>query len=323
MAVLVDNTWNPANTYAVYLIGLDGRIVASTTATKPTSISTWPAASPIASLWSTYATTSNTGVYFRSGDTEVKLLTPNGNIRTVAHLEGGPSSRSFFAVSADDKQIAVSVLDYSSPPTVRMRFYTQDLSGGPQQAVYRPSANTFFWPIGWHDRRIVAQVGAPIPGTLYGAYPEAATNLLLIDPATSTAVTIGGPDCRPQPSLATPAGIVCADSTGANFKVVGWDGRETSFSGHVGTGGLSLSTDGRSVATSDQNGILIYSSIGSSVRAQTPNIGFPGESGWIDSTHFFYRVADTTRQAIYDVNARSTTVLNLDGHLVARLPGGL
>jgi hypothetical protein len=146
---------------------------------------------------------------------------------------------------------------------------------------------------------------------------------MLIDPVSENSVTVGGPTCLPPPSLATPAGIVCVDPSGATFKVLGWDGKETTFSGPVGAGGVSLSTDGRRVATTDATGIIIREPDRSSTRLQTPGLGYPGEAGWIDQSHFVYRITGTNREAIYDITRQVAAPLAVGGELVARLPGGL
>lgn len=320
IAVMVDTTSSTDHNHTVYLVGFDGKPIASARAANQTPITSWPAASPIASLWSSYAMASDRRVYYLDGDGTVRFLDTEGTTGPVAQVEGGPTSRSFFAVSPDDQYIAVSTLDYSTPPAVRMRFYVQKLTGGPQQPIQHPE-NVYFWPIGWHNGRVVVQLGQPFPQTLYGAYPDGATSLWLIDPASGNATTIGTEGCLPQPSLATPAGIVCADTAG-NFTVVSWDRNAALFSGHMGTGGASLSTDGRSVATSDAKGLVIITPDGTS-RAQVPDLGYPGEAGWLDATHFVFRVAGSTKFAIYDVTAGTETPISVDGTLVGRLPGGL
>jgi hypothetical protein len=170
VAVVVDMT--SSTTHTVYLIGIDGRPVASVEAANAIPITSWPAASPIANLWASYATTSNDRAYYLDAGNSVRYLAPDGTTGFVARIDGNSSSRSFFAVSPDDRWIAVSTLDYSSPPTVHMRFYVQDLTGGPQQSIHVAS-NVFFWPIGWHGGSVVVQVGQPIPQTMYGAYPDA------------------------------------------------------------------------------------------------------------------------------------------------------
>lgn len=322
MAVVVDTSFSTSNTHSVYLVGLDGHKVASVQAANAPNITSWPAASPINSLWSTYATTSNTRAYYLDGGTSVRYLAPDGSTGKVAEIPADASTRSFFAVSPDDRRIAVSVLDYSSPPIVHMRFYVQDLTGGPQEPV-RIATNLFFWPIGWHGGQVVVQVGQPIPQTLYGAYPDGAIDILLIDPLTGSSVSVAGTTCLPQPSLATPAGIACSADGGATFRVIGWDGKNASFSGPLGGGGVSLSTDGSRVATTDAKGTVIIESRAGSSPTPTPAVGYPGESGWIDSSHFLYRLAGSAQEAIYDTTRNSIAPLAVEGHVVARLPGGL
>lgn len=324
VAVVVDPTSSTSGMHSIYLIGLNGRVLATAKAANPSPITSWPLASPILNLWSTYATASDTRAYYRDGDASVRYLDRTGATGAVATVPGDAKTRSFFAVSPDDSQIAVSVLDYSTPPIVHIQFYVQNLSGAGTRSPIPVAANVFFWPVGWHAGDVVVQVGQPIPQTTYGAYPDAAAELRVIDPKTgSTVAKVGGPGCGPMPSLATPVGVVCADSSAGAFNVLGWDGKALGFSGPLGTGGASLSTDGRWVATSGTY-VLLDSSPGAGSRhVVTTAEGYPGEAGWIDSTHFVYRLANTSQEVMYDITSGYRAPLSVDGILVARIPGGL
>ena len=124
-------------------------------------------------------------------------------------------------------------------------------------------------------------------------------------------------------SLATPIGVVRADTTAGTFAVVGWDGKPLSFSGTLGTDGASLSTDGKWVATSSTEMMLTGSPVAGSQQLHTATAGYPGEAGWIDASHMVYRIANSSKGAIYNVTSRSSTPLSIDGTLVGRIPGGL
>jgi hypothetical protein len=50
-------------------------------------------------------------VYFLDGNSNVKSLAPNGVVATVMDLRISSSQEAVFAVSPDDRRIAVSVLD--------------------------------------------------------------------------------------------------------------------------------------------------------------------------------------------------------------------
>lgn len=321
LAVVVDPNPDGSNVHTLYLIGSDGHIYAQATATNRTTITSWPANSPILNLWSDYATASGTRAYYLDGDNSVRYLDQAGRTGEVAQVPGGTHSRSFFSVSPDDRQIAVTVFDYSAPPIVQMEFYVQDLTTGVKSPI---PTHSYFWPIGWHSGNIVVQAGNPIPQSQYAAYSEGADSIQVIDRTSgSTRATLGGPGCRPVPSLATPVGLVCVDSSSETFHVIGWDGKAVAFSGRSGPALVSLSTDGRWVATSIGQMAVTGSPAEGSQFVSTGLSGFPGEAGWIDSTHFMYREAGSPKEAIYDITSRSSTSLSFTGILVARIPGNL
>ena len=305
------------------LISADGHLVAHATAANRSTITSWSSASPILSLWAQYATASNTRAYYLDGDNSVRYLDAGGRTGQAATVPGGTHSRSFFAVSPDDGQLAVMVFDYSTPPTVTMQFYVQNLTTG-LRCTIATAPNFYFWPIGWRNGFVIVQAGDPIPQSTYAAYAESVTNMQVIDLNLARSfVTLGGAGCTPSSSLATAAGVVCGDPSSGTFKVLNWLGRSTSFSGPIGTDGASLSTDGSWVATSGATMILISSPSTGSQRVDTGVAGYPGEAGWIDATHFMYRVAGGSTEAIYDVTTKSSASLPFTGILVARIPGDL
>ncbi len=323
LAVVVDPTPNASNVHSVYLVGVDGHVVAHATAANRTTVTTWLAASPILNLWAAYATASGTRAYYLDGDHSVRYLDRAGHTGEVAQVPGGAHSRSFFAVSPNDGQIAVVVFDYSAPPTVQKEFYVQDLTTGVKSPI-ATAPNSYFWPVGWHSGNVVVQAGDPIPQTRYAAYSDGATDIALIERTSgSSLATLGRPGCAPVSSLATPVGVVCADSSTGSFNVIGWDGNATSFTGPLGTGGASLSTDGRWVASSGKTMTLTSAPAAGSQHVDTGVAGYPGEAGWIDSSHVVYRIGGSSREAIYDITSKTSATFPFDGILVARIPGGL
>src|SRR4029077_11758975 len=93
VAIVVGQASNAAGKHAVYLIGVNGVILATATAMNPSPISSWPLASPILNLWSTYATASDDRAYYRDGDNSVRYLDRAGGTGEVARVPGDGTKR--------------------------------------------------------------------------------------------------------------------------------------------------------------------------------------------------------------------------------------
>ena len=69
-------------------------------------------------------------MYFPDGLTTLRFLAADGSTGIATSLPNlAGRARSIFAVSPDDKRIAVSVFDWSTRP-MKMRIYVEDLAGG-------------------------------------------------------------------------------------------------------------------------------------------------------------------------------------------------
>jgi hypothetical protein len=72
---------------------------------------------------------SDTSVYFPDGDGELRALRPDGSTLIVHKLPNVRGhARAFFAVSPDDRRIAISVFDWSVTP-MNLRIYVEDSDG--------------------------------------------------------------------------------------------------------------------------------------------------------------------------------------------------
>jgi hypothetical protein len=72
---------------------------------------------------------SNDQVYFRDGDTKIKLMIPPNSTADVTTVPGGPNTISFFSVSPDDQRIAVLVEDLSGAQ-ISLRLYVGTCAAG-------------------------------------------------------------------------------------------------------------------------------------------------------------------------------------------------
>jgi len=116
--VLVDrsSTLDPAQ-YAIALIFDAGKVSMHGTSPNPkqqTIVKSLPRmpSPPLVSI-------SSSRVYFLDGDTNLRFLTRDGVTGLTTTLPGGPTRFLSFAVSPDDKRIALAIFDYSAGATGR------------------------------------------------------------------------------------------------------------------------------------------------------------------------------------------------------------
>src|SRR5262249_23589393 len=149
--------------------------------------------------------TSDSRLYYLDGDDDVRYLDRDGARGVAGHVPGGPHAQSGFAVSPDDRRIAVATVDYSSsPPSTRL--YVEDLAGGGGHVELPSPVGGDVWRVGWHGGQLVVAVAsAPtqsLPGNPYGTFG----GYQLID--ATTGGRVAAVPCDPAGSL-TPAGTAC------------------------------------------------------------------------------------------------------------------
>jgi hypothetical protein len=215
-----------------------------------------------------YVSTSNDKVYFLDGNTTVRSLAANGSATKVTTIPGTGTAVAAFAVSPDNTQIAVGVIDFSSAPK-KGSLYVESLSGGGHTDVLT-SSGPYYWPVGWHAGKIVLASGPAMGGTRLNPY--GASGYALVDPtAGARPVALGTGDCIPSGTL-TAAGTACIVRPGTQcledlvanavspyyynscLRRVDWSGAETTFllpnSDYTSTFTVNyaaLSTDGQQI----------------------------------------------------------------------------
>lgn len=301
-----------AASYTVSLVGVDGKVVASSqTSTPPLVTCANAAGAPVPPPVST----SNSRAYFMDAQGFVYFLAPNGDTgRATTVPAGTPARRSMFAVSPDDQRIAVIVNDYSTTGAAT-KLYVEDLNGGGNHLdIYSRSGARTLWPIGWHG--INNLVVAVVPSCTQGGGPFCCgvQELHVVDPATATRrFTVGDMTTCPIVGPASPAGDICWDGTQA--KVLNWTAGTVRSFVVPGPEFQLLSPDGSRVALVDNTGTSI----------QGTNVSMAGvfACAWIDDTHVMSggdaqhqpRVATVTNGGVVPVAAQ--------GDCGGRLPGGL
>ena len=171
--VLVDLHAADPLTYQVSVVSLQGTVVARFKAARRHLDST-DQARP---LELPYVSTTRTALYYLDGDQLVRELRLDGMqavAQPVTKLQVGAGAEAVFAVSPDDSQIAVSIIDFSRSP-VHVLLYTDALAGGHPHVIYESDTN-YVWPVAWHNGLLVLAHG-------FGPYVEDA---LKAGPARTT-----------------------------------------------------------------------------------------------------------------------------------------
>jgi hypothetical protein len=317
------------------LLGLDGSVVASVTANNRSDLIgtceyDYPTSGKLPKV-----STSAGRVYFLDGDKDVRYVAPDGSTGLATRVPGNSQSVSVFAVSPDDRRIAVTVLDYRSHP-VAIRLYVEDLIGARNRVELPVAYGSYWWPFGWHAGNLVL-AGSP------DRNPGWVESLQVMNPSNGrTVAALGSSSCGPAGSLPTQAGLACwanyQDPLSGRWEMaagtIDWSGKVTIFSTTgVFKGGLSISPDGRYLlAGFDRDGTmkLISSPAMGSTAVILPGVhGWASTGGWLDSVHVVIgAIAGGPENRapglmVVDIQAQSATTLVERMYLVGRLPGGL
>lgn len=311
--VLVGN--QAQSTYTVSLIAADGKVAASAQASTPPQTLCPSAVQPAGAPVSPPVSTSDYRAYFMDAAGVVRFLTPGGQSGTATTLTPNtPQHRSMFAVSPDDRRIAVIVNDYSSSGA-STRLYIEDLNGGTNHIeLYKQSGGRTLWPVGWHgtNNLVLAVVVSCTNGG--GPFCCGMQELHVVDPETANRrFTIGSANTCLLAGPPSPAGAVCEDPP--RGVVLNWTAGTVRTFTIPGPVAAYLSPNGANVALVDNNGTTFTG--GGSAMAGVFTCA------WIDDSHVLAggdaqqqpRVADVTSGAVVPVAAQ--------GDCVGRIPGGL
>jgi hypothetical protein len=273
---------------------------------------------------------SNDKVYFRDGDTKVRLMTPDGRTGDVTTVPGGLTTVSFFSVSPDDQRIAVVVEDLSPAQSIGLRLYVEDLGGGHHSDIYATTipkglGGLSLWPMGWHQGNLVlaavyACSATPVTTPYEWRVVSAATAERQATVVGSKVRCLGG-------FWQSPAGVACSvDNT--TF-VNDWSGKFiTQLSVAFGPEQAQLSPAGRTAALVYRSGDpYAYGGGGSGFPGQTDVVNFgqpglvslPGQESclWIDDGSLL------APDAVIAYPSGAVTTLPAAGTCVGRFPGNL
>jgi len=197
-AVLVDLTSSPT-AYTISLVDTDGGVALTMTGLKRTELVTHDGTA----IRLPYVSTTKASLYYLDGDSVVHGFRINSAPPADIRLDVPSGSEAAFAVSPDDSEIAVSVLDFTVKP-VRVTLYTDSLAGGHKHVIFQSTSN-YVWPVAWHSGLIVlAHAYGPYEESIAAAAPArdnpySAVSYHLVDPSNANrqvlmgACTVSGP----------------------------------------------------------------------------------------------------------------------------------
>ena len=177
---------------------------------------------------------SKTHVYFLDGESLIRSLAMDGTVKTVMDVGAPPNTQVVFAVSPDDKRIAIATITLATS-NVADSFHdvisVEDVGTAANRVDIYSSTTQAEWPLSWHEGELVVGVG---PADI-GAYdtPYGAIAYHVVDPATGR--RISSLDCAQ--GLLSPTGVACVSgfcttaSTCRDGSVgkEGYDGSKTTF----------------------------------------------------------------------------------------------
>ncbi|GAC1336427.1 MAG: hypothetical protein NVSMB17_20010 [Candidatus Dormibacteria bacterium] len=323
-AVVTGGMTAGGGTYSTSLITADGTAAAVAQAQMRGGFScgTGPA---LAVLPIPQVSTTNSRAYFLDGMTTLRYLAPNGSTGVAATLPGGPQVATVFAVSPDDKRIAVNVLDYTSLP-LKQRLYVEDLAGGNRVEVYSTAAgaassSSALWPVGWRTGRLVLAYQPVTCSQGSGRGVGQPTSFHVSDATTGQRLaTIGADAGNCQMVDPEPSGLACTPGDNS-VQLFDWQGA----GGHrlsCPDGLINLSPDGAKILCGlfSTTKAVVVGDDGSRVELPGP----PGYGGFIDSDHVYLGGGSQQDPArVITLSSGATKSVSVVGIFRARLPGTL
>lgn len=329
-AVVVNNfLTDGGSTYTLSIVAADGHVAAGSTARKRT----------VPRVQVGNLSTSATTVYYLDGDSEVRYLRPDGSGGLATHIVLAAKHVAAFAVSPDDRRIAVSVLDFTRYP-VGTRLYVEDLSGGGNHIELFSSTSVMEYPIGWHAGHLVMALGINVqPQNYFDGFAQAHGYHVADTQSGKQLLSLcaGVDGYRPE----SPAGAECLRSP--NAYVAFWDGgtravpmapKPDATSGVCSLIGPISPTGviATSIVSSTQGGcgggpgIYLVTALGAiSTRPVASNAG---PVGWIDATDLvvdtsLYTGSSTPGLSIFNTSTGASVRIQAAGFLAAVVPGTL
>ena len=262
---------------------------------------------------------SATRAYYLDGDSAVRSLTVDGKTSLVTQIPGSATVEAGFAVSPDDRRIAVSTINYGvSPPALRL--YVENLAGGGNHSELLASSSLYVWPVAWQGSSLIlavgpatAQVGAPNPYDAINGYH-------LVDPATANRLAaICVPPATGQ-GVISAIGSLCGGPNDGVF-LQRWDGNRKPIQSDCRalspSGTFAACGGGNATATTGPIWILTISN-----GAGTPTgVSGWGPLGWVDDEHLIFAGGSSSDVRILDLKSGKATPVGQYLYIETRFGG--
>ena len=296
---------------------------------------------------------SSSRLYFLDGDSRLKTLSPDGKIAAVRNISGDNNVRVAFAVSPDDRRIAISTIDYGAVPPL-LRLSVEDLKGGNRTEI-RSSTSHFAWPVAWRQGMLVLAVGdafpveapeepehpwcAPELGPCVADNPYAQTHgYEVIDPSSgATRVTLASGQCRGV-GLLNRAGVLCREGRAPGGlvtpttecrpdittcqRLVDWRGNLTDWTTLVLVWIGAINPSGtRMAGCCNRGGLAIYDArkVGGFERQLTEGVPL----WWMDDNHLVHDLLRPGNLHIFTLEIGPDVSVQAPGFPVASIPTGV
>jgi hypothetical protein len=309
---LVSSWYLGGSSYTVSLVGVDGRVVASAAASAPGTFQC-PNGGAVAAVQAPVST-SNTRLYFMDALGVVRFLAPNGDTGQIITLPIGPTLRSMFAVSPDDRRIAVIAADFNSSGATTT-LYVEDLNGGGNRVTPFNETGAFtLWPAGWHGMNNLVLAKMP---SCTGPSCCGPVELHVVDATTADRrVTIGGPNCAIV-GTPSPGGAVCEDPQFQVATIFNWAGTQIGGFPIGGPTQAYVSPDGQHVAVAP-----IGPGLSTSIFRTNTTLNLEA-CGWIDDSHVIAPGDTQSQSRVGDITNGNLVSVAALGYCAGRIPGGL
>jgi len=312
LGVLVDyvgqSAANPNGpTYSVLLVDTTGKTVAQVQGRDPLVYS-FPVPRPSPPLVS--VTTAR--LYYVDRDA-IRFIDRNGSTGVARPYPGGAKSIAGFAVSPDDKRIAIGLLTFPGAGLVdaSLDLYVEDLAGGNRVELFS-STTVREWPVAWDKGHIVVAVGPAVYSGSPSGNPYSGTSgYHVADATTGNRLVAMQDDCTLGPLTGAGSACLTASSLGAQA----FDGTYRFFSvwppafgtqpGPPQAYSPALSPDGAEIALRDgasfaEAPIYLFTDRGYLEMLQPgTNNGIIGAPiGWIDPQHLVFGQPPSSSRSI-------------------------
>lgn len=307
--------------YHLAVISTKGQVLRSATAKVPTAAPHLPRFSVAGS-----------DVFYLDGNTDLRVLKPDGSTALVRHVAGSSRDRIVFSVSPDEHRIAYVVIHFHSSGTsgcnypvfndncaitITVNLLVGNLDGTGDSEIF--SGSTSEYPVGWQGAAVLIAVGPAIIQNAGELNPYFAAEYRRVSAADATRLFSTAIACKePASTLTGPytaAGTACV--RGSLVQRVDWQGTLTTLGdvAPANSAAAAISPDGLRAAAARFGGIGLEADlliVSAGKVAKTGITGFP--AGWFNDSQLLYATQPASGNSafgILDVNTNKSTPLDL------------